>query len=261
MGWYDSAWSHRWAITVVNSAPAASGDVEIVVPADWGGWDVIQADGDDIRITTADGQTLASYALSGFNYANRTVTLQVDGVTLSNVAGMDLLWVYAGNASAASAAVAVTISGALAGYIETGRPSTLILEAQPEQPGTTRPRKRVQKTANEQLYLWIRIDKLLERKAAPYEGRTQHEELRSAVVSVTLAGSAQGGMVDTSKQRFLERRGRYGREMWVKAFIQAGTTANDYTIVTALRTVVPTNTAYRLIEPRAFLAVESVSEA
>lgn len=260
MGWYDSAWSRRFAITAANSGGAASGDVEIVVPADWQGWDLMQADGDDIRVTSADGQTLANYALSGFSYANRTVTLQVDGVTLAGQAGMDLLWVYVGNASAVSAAVAVTISGALAGYIETGRPSTHILAAQPEQPGTTRPRKRLQKTANEQLYAWIRVDHLLERKSHAYEGRTHHEEIRSAAVSVTLAGAAQASMVDSGKQRFLERRGPTGPEMWVKAFFKAGTTAVDYTIVCLLRTVVPTNTEHRLIEPRAYLAVQSVSE-
>jgi hypothetical protein len=261
MGHYDSAWPRRWSITVGNAAGAASGDVEVVVPADWDGWGVIQADGDDIRITTADGQTLVAYALSGFNYANRTVTLQIKSAALSNTAGMDLLWVYAGNVAATVGATAVVMVAPLTGYIETGRPSTHIIQAQPERPGATRPRNRIQKTATEQLYVWIRVDGLLERKAEAYQGRTQHEEVRSAVVAVTLAGVAQAPMIDTTKQRFLERRGRNGREMWVKAFIQAGTTATDYTIATSLRTVVPTNTAYRLLEPRAFLAVESVSEA
>lgn len=261
MGWYDADFLYRAPITVDNATGAASADVTFTVPDDWDHfWDAIQSDGDDVRITSSDGQTLQSYAWQSFTYASRTGVLEIDGATLSSTAGMDCLWLYYGNDSATDGSAATTIASARSGYIELGRPSTHIIEAQPESPGTTRPRARIQKTSDEQLFVWWRISGLLEQRAEPYNSRRLYEEPLSAAVTVTDGGSAQGSMVSATKQRFVEVRGR-GGGIYVRAFIQAGADDTDYTLELDLKTVVPADTSHRILEPRALLRVRDVSEA
>jgi hypothetical protein len=258
VGWYDDSYKYRAAVTVDNSAGSATGDIQFTVPDDWDHfWDTIQTDGDDIRLVGADGQTLLSYDLSAFTYATRTMTIQVDAATLSGVAGMDLIWLYYGNSSATDGTSVVAIASAKAAYVELGTPSTHRLTAQPERPGTDRPRAYLQKTADEQLYVWWRVDQLLERRGRAYMSSIKYEELYSAVVTVSLAGVSQGAMVTGTKQRFVEL---FDGSLWVRFFVQAGTTANTYTVEGLLRTVIPDMTQHRILAPRALLRVKNVSE-
>jgi len=258
MGWYDSAWAYRAAVTIDNSGAAGTVDVEIVVPSDWDHfWGAVQADGDDIHVTDADGQTLLSYALSGWDYANKTVTIQIDALTIPATAGMYLVWVYYGNDAATDDSVAVTITAAVSGYIEQGVPSTHLVSVQPESPGSTRPRAQLQKTSSEQLAVWWDVTALLERRARAHAGRMSYEEMYGARVQITTGGTPQASMVDNTLQRFVEANGRSYLRFWLKA----GTDATTYTVELTLVTRVPTTTTYRTLEPRAMLRVQDVDEA
>ena len=75
-------------------------------------------------------------------------------------------------------------------------------------------------------------------------------------MTVTQGGAAQGAMVTVTRQRFVETP----RGTFVRAFVQAGTDANDYTLELQLKTHVPDETAHRILEPRALLQVNDVSE-
>ena len=119
-------------------------------------WDEIQADGDDVRVTLADGVTLASYKIHGFNYSNKVVNVHVNDVTVNSADAAVVLWLYWNNASAADAASTFTIASEKDGYLEMGVPGTgshPVIPCRGESPGATVPRYQVGKQAAEDLHL------------------------------------------------------------------------------------------------------------
>lgn len=237
MGWYHSSWAHRIDITIDNSStPSATPDVEIVVPPDLDiFWNNIQSDGDDIRITQADGETLTSYDLSGFSYANKTVTLQVDACTAAATAGCYKLCLYWGYASATDASSAVVIASAKTGYIAQGLPVDPRFRFRPIKPGATNPDDFFLKGTNEQTDIWWNVTDLLRRRAWSQQSRDRYEEAFSIVAGVNQGGASQASMFEQGSSRFLWIKG----EQWVSMRVKAGTTANEYTAQARLSTVIP----------------------
>ena len=131
MAWYwDSAnpahrWTHRFPVMVDNSA-GSTGAIDITVtvpPALEAFWDAILSSGNDIRVTDANGSTLLTYQLAaGFSATTRTCVIQVDNWTPPAASSMPVIWVYAGNADAASAAGSFTASGPITGYMTAACP-------------------------------------------------------------------------------------------------------------------------------------------
>ena len=122
MAWYDDAYARRVPIVVDDRAGSGSRDVTAAVPSTLAEfWDSIQADGDDIRVTLDDGVTPVTYQWSGFTYATRTGSVQVDNATAPQSA-MNVLWLYFGSASATSGAGSFTASSARTGIAAPSTP-------------------------------------------------------------------------------------------------------------------------------------------
>ena len=98
MGWYDKSYKRRQAIGVDvfgGSGTSATIDIEIEVPKTWDAfWDEIKSDMKDIVVTDPSGTLLTFAHKSGVNYANRILTLQVDGYASNHDNSMNLIWVY-----------------------------------------------------------------------------------------------------------------------------------------------------------------------
>ena len=77
-------------------------------------WDNIQSNGYDIVPITANGQTV-TFQRSGFNYANRTLTLQCDSGAVEEAEHQHIMWIYWGNATAPNSAGTVTMTTPKAG--------------------------------------------------------------------------------------------------------------------------------------------------
>lgn len=265
MSWYDSDYADRYMVSVDNSAGAASVDIEIVVPPEHPLWDLIQSSGDDIRVTAADGVTLLDYAWTGYTYADREGTIQVDAVTLQATAGVYVLWVYAGYASATDGSAAVTITSAVAGYISLASPkgSPYLVPVTRPQPGTTQPRVRLQKQVDEKVHFWWDITDILERASATYQGYDFFEEPYGAQFSIETGGSAQASMIEQASTRFVEViEYNRGRRRYVVVVVKAGSDGTDYTMILGLLTSAPpSNTSYLQHQPRAFLSVVDTDEA
>lgn len=272
MSWYDSDYRQRAAISIPSSAGAATIDADITIPSDWDDfWDVIDASGNELRVTGPDGYTLVTYdvddgAGGAFNRTTRAGRIRIDGASTPAVAAECLLfWVYFDTSSTqGDGSSAVTITSALTGYIDRGQPSTWIAAAEPPRPGTTTPRHKFGKSVADQLYCFLDITGILEQRALGRRaGRAAYEEPRSATYEVQLSSSevAQAGMIDADKMRWIEVRGRHGRRLFLRLLVKAGTSGETYTLVTSIPTCVPIQSGtHRTPAPRVGFRVRNVLE-
>lgn len=265
--WYSeigvNPWTDRWMVTVDCSTPAATVDVTISVPATHPLWDIIQADGDDIRVTHGDGATKLVYDLTSFTYATRTMTIEVDGVALTNTAGCYVLWVYAGSANAADGSAAVAIASAKTGHLEQALPppAALATAARQPVPGSDTPERNWQKQPDERKYFWIDLTDLLSSRNTAIDGRTEWEEAHGIQTEISASSIAQAAMIEQGSTRLVEVLGFRGkRRQWAKVLAKAGINGTDYTVKVTILTMVPTSTVNQTIESRAVLSVVAQDE-
>lgn len=253
MSWYkdlsaSQAYKRRWPITVYNSGAQGNYNVSVTLPTAWDEfWDLVQSTGYDLRFTRGDGLTVLTHERQTWTYASHTGVFDLSTVPLAG-AGVTLLWVYWGQASAAdttSAGIATTKTG----QVSLHRP-TEVYRYRPSTPGNTRPRDSIAKTAAEKRLVWVDYSAALGRRAGVGNKHDSYDELASIVLGVTAAGADQSAMYDQSEIVAV------GRNVpLVGLWVQAGTTATDYTIVGTM------TTAESLVhEYRARLQVRTTSE-
>lgn len=241
MSWYSTSWSRRHPITVIEASTASNKDVEIdlsTLPDLF--WDNVQSDGDDLRVTRADGTTVLAHTLASFSVANRTGTLTVvdhDGGT-SGYAG--LLWLYYGNAAATAPSAGTPAGSPWTGYADAAGPGG---EAVP--PKTTSARggnaaqKALRKTATDELLVyWLLRDAagrgLLESAPGRIRGRPYKDEPARFDVDILQAGSSSGGAAAANTDfRFLQTN---DGALYARAKVTGGTSGQDYTILLILKT-------------------------
>lgn len=250
MSWYDEAWGRRWPIIVDNSAGGTSAiDVSIVVPSQFPDfWDYVDSAGADIRVTAADGVTLQTYQLSGFDFANRVVTIELDNVTPPAASEMFVLWLYYGNSGASSAAGSFTASTPLTGYIHPGQTIGPIVRGDPPAPGSTEPAERLQKTSSEVLYAWVDMRRVLEKFATKFEDSLAYEEVQSIDLDALNNGS------DEASERTLADI-RMVNGPLIRINHTGGSDSDDRTL-----SLTVTTTLGRVLNPRVLLNVRDIDE-
>ena len=225
MSWFDSSWKRRAAITVNNHSGANTIDIEVSVPSTYAQfWDEIQADGDDVRVTLADGVTLATYKIDSFNYSNKVVNVHVDNVAASSADAAVVLWLYWNNASAASAVSTFTTSSAKTGYLEMGVPGTgshPVIPCRGESPGATVPRYQVGKQAAEDLHLWFNLSGVLNKRGARFQGSQLLEEIDYFTYTQSTGGGAVNATIDTAEHRLVHPH-------FVRVTSKAGASGTNY---------------------------------
>lgn len=251
MAYYNKSWSHRWPVLIDNSTGGTSAiDLSIVVPSVFPDfWDNVDSAGDDIRVADADGVTLLTYQLTGFNYANKTVTVEVDNWTPPLANSMCQVWLYWGNAAAASAAGSFTATTPLTGYVHPGAAAEPIVVAERPVPGATRPSAAVSKTTDEKLYAWLDVGDLLERLQTAYAGRLDYEEIESLTYEVLNAGTDETSEKDYNEMRLLPGN-------LIRLHHKGGSDNDDRTLCPILNL-----TTGRTINPRVLLNVRDIDEA
>lgn len=271
MSWYDSDFRERAPISAVNTAGGATKDVDVVIPKDWDAfWDEIDTAGAELRVTAADGYTLLSYDVDNgsggaFDRTNRLGRIRIDGASVPGTANECLLfWVYYDSISAqGDASVAVVIASAETGYIDRGAPVGWIAAAGPPRPGRDRPNSVHGKSASDDGFLFLDVTALLERRSIDFAGKHYYEEPRAITYEVQLSSSeaAQATMIDTASTRWLETKTRFGRSLYARLRVKAGTTALEYTLVATIPTCVPTQSGtHRTPVPRVGFRVRNVLE-
>lgn len=253
MSWYGKAWKFRAPIAINNNGGASTIDITCAVPFAFDlFWDNVQSDLDDVRITLADGHTLASYALSGLNYANRVVTLQVDGMSAGSDDATVLLWLYWGNAAASAASTSVTISSAKTGTIAMASPRLPAVRAGTERPGDSKPRQRIAKASADEMDVWWDVSPLLATRKKAHERSKLLDEVDYVQFAVT---TGTGGGISTHTSMMEEAATRFVHPAWVSTRVKAGASGTDYTMSLTVKTA-----DGRTYNPRALLKVRDVSE-
>lgn len=270
MSWYDDNFRRRAAITVHNSAGAASGDIDVTIPSDWDEfWGVIDSSGNELRVTEADGRTLVTYDVDkpgggAFSLPGKSGRIRIDGATLTATANTTtLFWVYFDTESTAGdASSAVTMSSILDGYIELGRPARRPIVVQQQPPGLTRPVSIDAKSSTAAEHYWLDVSQILEQYRRTVEGRLCYEEISAVLVSsVQDDGTTAASLETHSATRFVEIvRGR-DRRMLVRIKLSGGTDGERYTAGLTISTRTPASTSvHRTLTHRFGLVVVNAVE-
>jgi hypothetical protein len=226
-------WKYRKGIAIngPGGAPAPVTDISVTVPpTDEHFWDNVQPDGDDIRITGADGITLKTYQFSSaFNATTRVCAIQADEAASGSSTTVGVAWLYYGctDASAGSGSF-------VAGTMWTGQ--TLVsrlgmdrrMRWRSEPPGVTAATDRVQKTATEEVWVAIQYREVLAKRRVPYGGQLWEEEPSTFTYAVYDGASAQAAMIDLTTLFFDNE--------YVYVKIKAGTSGSVYTAIVTMTT-------------------------
>lgn len=242
LGSDSSIWSAKIAIAVDGTAlgSPANKDVEVAIPATLEAfWDNVDANGYQIRVTTADGITLLEWGRTGtFSKTNRTGGLKILGAsgtpTWQAQVATNTLWLYVGNASITTdAASATATSSPLTGYLSSQAPVDVI-QVLPEPPGRTAPLREVSIKTTEAVQVWFDVGDRLGKLREPTAGSDEFEELSL----VNLSGLDDGGAATVwapTKTKLV-----YDGGMYVRCTLDAsGLTSGD--VVTALATFTTTS--------------------
>lgn len=228
MSWFNSSYRFRAPISVDFSSLSGAGtnDASVAVPASWDHfWDAIQSDGDDIRITDSDGITPLTYEWSGFDYANKAGTINIDDVPYDNASSQKLVWLYYGYDAATDGSGSVTPSSAKTGVLWLTGPKAPIVEVVAERPGSQLPLTSIQITKTEKKRVYFDLDQVLPRRCTKSAGNTYGDEISEVTANVvdTDDNALAADPISDSTIRYVSCR--KGRGSMVSVVVD-GTTAN-----------------------------------
>ena len=251
-----NTWRFRKLIAIDGpSGTPGAPDVTYALPADDEHfWANVQSDGDDVRITAADGRTAKTYQFSvAFNASTRVGTIQVDDGANGSSTAAGVLWLYYGH-STVSAGSGSFVAGTLwTGRTLVGRPAPgRVLQWAPEQPGATSAAAKIQKTANETILVAIHYRDVLAHRAIPFAGGLEEEEPSTFAYGCYDAGSAQAAMVDLTAIR--------ADNEYVYVLLKAGSSGSTYTVRVVMTTTGSNTGLGRTLEYAFTLAVQTPTE-
>ena len=131
MGWYSSAFKRRAPVTV-NVIGGGGGvgpvDVSISVSNKFDAfWANIRNDGFDIVIADKFGD-LATFKRATFDQPNKTLTLEVDNITMDSLDDMNVIWLYWDSPNQGSDLASVfTAAATKSGVVHQGGPTGFIV--------------------------------------------------------------------------------------------------------------------------------------
>ncbi len=226
--WADNNYSHRALISVDNvGGSAGTHDITCAVPFSWDEfWDTIQADGDDIRIYDANGETALSYEWAGFSYANRTGTIEIDDYAGPGE-GTYAVWLYYGYDAATDGSSVISPASAKTGNIVLTDPTkaTNRVLGRKENADDEKPRNSMGKSDGTTEFVYIDITDYLEQRADPHNARSGLAGVDYVQWQVLAGDADQAGLYTEGSTRLLE----HDKRTWARVEIKAGTDGTDYT--------------------------------
>ncbi len=229
MTWYDSNWKQRQAVAV--DAVSTVGDVkapqdfEIPIPDDWDlFWDNIRSDFFDVIAVDPEGNLLNFSRKSGADYANRVLTLEVDGYNTKGQSVVKVFVYFQNPDQTSDLAVSTTIASPLNAFIELSRPTALTVSQPLLRPPTTVPQTAFVKASTDEIDIYFAVDNILGGRAAKYNGRLLYEGIDYVnVLSLDSSGTNSTARYDEGRTRFV---GSY-----VRVRSKGGSADTDYALV------------------------------
>lgn len=244
MAWLSNVWKRRIPITIDNSTASTPADAQGIIPKDLPFfWDRIDASGNELRVTAADGVTLLTYDIvasggGAFSKTNKDGRIDIDGMTLpASPNSMVLAWLYydsTSNQGDGSSAVVIAAPKAL--YIVTGKPKRRRFAFMQHQAYATRPPFTLPKFTSEIRDHFIAYRDALRTRDGV---KRQNEEPYYVTIDVVNESSvSQASMFAISETRFMGSEVD-PTEIWVVAKVKAGTTNTVRTLLVRTSTVLP----------------------
>ena len=237
----------RFPIAVDSSALGGSADKDVTVtfPKTLDlFWSTLGSDGHDLRITDADGFTVIEHKRTTFDYANRSLTIDILG-NAGNVkweaqqSSIAWLWAYVGDDDAGDSAVSTSPSGQLTGRVTAEAAAEVIRVSDPT-PDRGEPDNRRSKSSGERRAYWFDFSPGLRIAQRAYSERLNFEEINFVEVSSVSAGSSSSIEVETST-RF------------------AGTAL--VTLIVKATTITPNDSTFQILEGRLLIQVRDQDDA
>lgn len=202
MSWFDKDYTYRYPVAVENTGVTANHDISILIPSEWDTfWESINSNGFDVVPVTPHGNLIA-FQRSGFNYANRALTLQLDSTELTG-ASVSLIYIYFKKTGETDQSSVVSISTPKSGQIWLGRPKNMVVGPTTFTGSASNPTNSFVMNTYSNSYVWFSLQNLLSTRFSTYNDRANYEEILNAKVDVVNSGGAsQAGMFDQNKTRF-----------------------------------------------------------
>lgn len=233
-------WSYRMPIVINNATePPGAADVTFTIPTNWDYfWNNLgQADGDDIAITSADGETELTWQFNpALNVSTRAATIEIDNAAPATAAADGVvLWLYWGNATIGTRAGSFVYAAAQTAYALTSSYAYDIrFNWTREPPNQNKARPAFQKAADEQVVVAVAYRDVLSKRATLYGGGIEDEEPYYFTYAVYDDTSAQAAMIDATAIR--------ADNDYVYLLVKAGTNGTEYTLRLTMVTTSKSNT-------------------
>jgi hypothetical protein len=248
MTWYNADYRRRQIVgvnTFGGTGVSATIDIEIDIPPDWDDfWDNIRSDFKDVVVTDTTGEIVNFARKAGADYANRVLTLQVDGYQIKNDDSLSICYVYFFEPNETTDhSTSVTITSPKAGYILLSAPHSRVVSARDSQSALDQPVQSFIKSESDEVHVFWIITSQLAKRLTPYNERNDQE----GVEYVTIHSYDNTGT--DSATRFQPQETRAGNG-FIRATYRAGSSGQDYAIAINVIT-----TLGQSLENRAILRV------
>jgi len=247
MGWLDEVWQQRQPFTDGFEYTPGTFSFQIQIPASWDTfWDVIDASGDELRITEADGVTPIAYTMASFSVANRTGTITLDQGSLPTSGVMYVRYLYFDSTSAQGSGTGSITLGtplAMSAFFADIATTSYAMRAEHPIPGQTEPLHVFAiPVANAQNPLVaVDMDGVLLDRPDVTGGHLNYEEVAEVTLSsVDDTGAAATVATLVRDARLSEHDGR--RVLWVPIYVPGATDGTNYTVYVNVLTAVPDDT-------------------
>jgi hypothetical protein len=259
MAWL-TGWKRRVAVTLNMGAKAGAGttDAEVVLDSTWDEfWGLIDTDGDEIRITKADGTTALTYQWKAgtFSKANKTGTIEIDNAPHTVAPSVTLIWLYYDQSGAASGAGVFVAAAPVSGYIDLLVPAQVV-RAERQRPGQTTPTTTIAGTEASILSVCFDLRDMLRPRVSAHDSRLHGEEILEMTASVRdTSDVVVANTIDIADSRFTTDR--LYRSGLASVLVDAPAGSLDDGSNYAISVVVYT-TASQVYEARAGLSIRDV---
>jgi hypothetical protein len=228
MSWHDENSQWRVPVTVDNNGGAATIDVSLNIPRDFGAfWANVRSDGHDIKICDSDGHTELTWQRANWNYTTRTALLEVDNWTPSSsdaTVVLYLYWGYDGTPADTSGSFTATAPKTATVLPCTPAPGMVIVDAQTTPVGSSTPAARYSFPPGADGCVVFDITRHIARQAQPHNGHAEYEEVASITVESRNDGTPYAGGNNPARTRLSQWGGRTLVYMWV----EGGVNGADY---------------------------------
>jgi hypothetical protein len=248
MTWYNADYRRRQIVgvnTFGGTGVSATIDIEIDIPPDWDDfWDNIRSDFKDVVVTDTTGEIVNFARKAGADYANRVLTLQVDGYQIKHDDSLSICYVYFFEPDEATDhSTSVTITSPKAGYILLSAPHSRVVSARDSQSALDQPVQSFIKSESDEVHVFWIITSQLAKRLTPYNERNDQE----GVEYVTIHSYDNTGTDSATRFQAQETRAGNG---FIRATYRAGSSGQDYAIAINVIT-----TLGQSLENRAILRV------